>query len=99
MMKKTFQIQNLKCGGCENTIINALLKIDGVKKVSIHSDDSSISLTYKNDDAFKNARRRLSQIGYPIQGDVNTIVKQATSYVSCAIGKLSKQDYEDKKTD
>ena len=89
-MKKTFQIQNLKCGGCERTIMNAILKINGIQHIAIHPDDNSIVLTYKYEDVYENVRAKLSQIGYPIVGDTNTKVKKATSYVSCAIGKINK---------
>lgn len=88
-MKKTFHIQNLKCSGCEGTIINALLKINGVQNVAIHFEDSSISLTYKNNDVFENVQAKLSQLGYPVAGSKNTMIKKAASYVSCAIGKIN----------
>lgn len=88
-MKKTFQIQNLKCGGCESTILNALLKINGVQNIAIHPEESSITLTYNNEDVYENVRAKLSKIGYPVIGDENTILKKAASYVSCAIGKVN----------
>lgn len=88
-MKKTFQIQNLKCGGCESTILNVLLKINGVQNISIQPEESSITLTYKNEDVYENVRAKLSKIGYPLTGDKNTILKKAASVVNCAIGKVN----------
>ena len=72
-MKKTFEIQNLQCGGCENTIINALSKINGVQNIAIHPDDNSIALTYKNKDVYENVCAKLSQLGYPVVENSNTI--------------------------
>lgn len=88
-MKKTFRIQNLKCGGCENTILNALLGINGVQNIAVHTDENSIALTYKDEDVYENVRAKLSKIGYPVVGDKNTVLKKAASYVSCAIGKVN----------
>ncbi len=88
-MKRTFQIQNLKCSGCKNTIIDALLKISGVQNIAISVEDSSVSLTYKNSEVFENACVKLSQIGYPLAGEENNLLKKASSYVSCAIGKIN----------
>ena len=88
-MKKIIHIQNLKCSGCEKTIMNALMKINGVQNAAVHLDDSSVSLTCKNDDVFGNVQTRLAQIGYPLVGDKNTMMKKAASYVSCAIGKIN----------
>lgn len=89
-MKKTFQIQNVRCGGCDNTIINALLKVNGVKNIAILPEENAITLTYKEAAVYENVRAKLSQIGHPVVGDKNTLVKKATSYINCAIGKIKK---------
>jgi len=48
MERNTIKIQNLKCGGCANTIIKNIEKIDGVSEVSINHDDSIVILTSEN---------------------------------------------------
>ena len=37
---RTIQIENLKCGGCANTIKKGLLKLDGITDVEINIDTS-----------------------------------------------------------
>ena len=39
-------VDNLKCGGCENTIKMTLKKMAGVEKVNINSENSEISVVH-----------------------------------------------------
>jgi copper chaperone CopZ len=69
------------------SIKHALLKIKGVAKVEIDKDEEKISLTgdqYQLSEVIDS----LNGMGYPQKGD-NTLFKQAKSYVSCAVGKMS----------
>jgi len=80
-------VENIKCGGCITSIKQALEKIKGIAKVEIDKEEEKISLTgdhYKLSEVIDS----LNFMGYPQRGD-NTIFKQAKSYVSCAIGKMS----------
>ena len=80
-------VENIKCAGCMTSIKHALLKIKGVSKVEIDKDGEKISLTgdqYQLSEVLDS----LNGMGYPQKGD-NTLFKQAKSYVSCAIGKMS----------
>ena len=42
-MKTTLEIQNLKCGGCENTIKKRLGNLQFVKNLEINVDDSTVN--------------------------------------------------------
>jgi copper chaperone CopZ len=69
------------------SIKQALEKIKGIAKVEIDKEEEKISLTgdhYKLIEVIDS----LNSMGYPQRGD-NTLFKQAKSYVSCAIGKMS----------
>ena len=80
-------VENIKCGGCMTSIKNALEKIKGIVKVEIDKDEEKISLTgdqYELSEVIDS----LNSMGYPQKGE-NTMFKQAKSYVSCAIGKMS----------
>jgi copper chaperone CopZ len=80
-------VENIKCGGCMTSIKNALEKIKGVVKVEINKDEEKISLTgdhYQLSEVIDS----LNSMGYPQKGE-NSVFKQAKSYVSCAIGKMS----------
>lgn len=79
-------VENIKCGGCVNSIKTALLKIDGVQNVSIDKDTETVTIDGTSD---KNILvQELSKLGYPEKGN-NSFLKQAKSYISCAIGKMN----------
>lgn len=80
-------VENIKCGGCMTSIKNALEKIKGIIKVDINKDEEKISLTgdqYQLSEVINS----LNSMGYPQKGE-NSLFKQAKSYVSCAVGKMS----------
>lgn len=87
-MKTIIEVQNLKCGGCEKTIIDNLSKVNGVSNVFVDHENSSVQLEYSDENSLKIIKVLLSKLGYPIAGDKNNISKKATSYVSCMIGKM-----------
>jgi copper chaperone CopZ len=96
-MKTTVTIQNLKCDGCKNTIQVRLSKIKGISNVDINVPKSTVSFDYLTHNVMEGLRAELSDMGYPITGDPNTIISKTKSYVSCAIGKISsKKENPDK---
>ena len=42
-MKNILNIQNLKCGGCANTIITQLSKLDGISEVIVENETDEVS--------------------------------------------------------
>ena len=42
-MNTSIKIQNLKCGGCANTIIKKISAIKNVTNVSVNVDDSTVT--------------------------------------------------------
>ncbi|GAA4275412.1 heavy-metal-associated domain-containing protein [Aquimarina mytili] len=89
-MKTTIAIQNLKCSGCENMIINKLSTIKGIKDISINIENHMVSYSYETPNVTETVQKELSKLGYPIQGDKNGANKKVKSYISCAIGRLIK---------
>lgn len=87
-MTKTFIVQNLKCGGCENTIKNGIMKLDKVTMVDVVVEKSEVIVSMESDSS-EMISQKLSQMGYPLSDESNSIIQKATSYVSCAIGKIS----------
>jgi copper chaperone CopZ len=78
------EVENVKCGGCMNSITKALMKITGVESVNIENETISVS-----GNADKNIIvETLSKLGYPEKGN-NDLFKKAKSFVSCAIGKMN----------
>jgi copper chaperone CopZ len=89
-MKHTIEIQNLKCGGCAHTITTKIGVIDNISNVEVNVDNSTVDFQYENDNDVKLVETKLSALGYPKQGEDNSGISKAKSFVSCAIGKVSK---------
>ena len=88
-MKTTIIIQNLKCGGCANTITTKLSTIENVSNVNVDVDTSSVTIEYQNDEDLFTVKNKLIAIGYPEEGEKNSVVSKAKSFVSCATGKMA----------
>ncbi len=86
---KIFEIVNLKCGGCVNTVKKGLLSIEGIDKIEVDLEASKVTVFTENEDVITKAKAKLSKMGYPEIGDANTMMHKAKSFVSCATGKMS----------
>ena len=86
-----FEINNLKCGGCEKTVLKGLNALDGVTDVSVDHELQMVSL--QAEPAMRAAIvEKLQDMGYPEKGSIEGFeagVSNIKSYVSCAIGKMS----------
>lgn len=89
-MHTTLTIQNLKCGGCANTIITRLNTINGIDTVTVSNDTNSVSFNYSDENSLNTSIELLSKLGYPVEGEQNPLSKKAKSYMSCAVGRMSK---------
>ncbi|PWK18513.1 heavy-metal-associated domain-containing protein [Xanthomarina spongicola] len=87
-MKTSIIVQNLKCGGCANTITSKLSEIENISDVAVDVDESKISFTYINETDALLVKELLGKIGYPSIEDENTIIQKTKSYISCATGKF-----------
>lgn len=88
-METTIHIQNLKCGGCANTITKGISSIEAIQNVSVNVDESTVTFSYETEDQVNEVKSKLKSLGYPEEGEANTLGAKAKSYVSCAIGKMS----------
>lgn len=88
-MKTTLYIQNLKCGGCANTIVKNVSSIDAVTEVSVNVEENALSFNYPTEEKLIEVKEKLKTLGYPENGEANSLGAKAKSYVSCAIGKMS----------
>ncbi|SHG74007.1 heavy-metal-associated domain-containing protein [Flagellimonas flava] len=87
-MKTVLQVQNLKCGGCANTIADHLNKIEGMESLGIEAETASITLEHQDAELLQQVKTKLKTLGYPVVDEENGMLLKAKSYVSCAIGKL-----------
>ena len=88
-METTIHIQNLKCGGCANTITKGISSIEAIQNVSVNIDESTVTFSYETEAQVNEVKNKLKSLGYPEDGEANTLGAKAKSYVSCAIGKMS----------
>lgn len=89
-MTTTLEIQNLKCGGCANTITTQLSNLGIVKNVNVNNENNSVTFSYENEEDLNSVKNLLAKLGYPELGDKNAITTKAKSFVSCAIGRMNK---------
>ena len=89
-MKTTFEIQNLKCHGCANTIMKQLSKLDGIADVLVDTETNEVHFNYSTETVVGSVKKKLADLGYPLVGETNSLPKKAKSYVSCAVGRMTK---------
>ena len=83
------EIDNLKCGGCTNTIVRGLGEIDWVTSIVV--DTTMPTVRVQADEATKpTILARLHAMGSLEKGSVSGLsaaVAGAKSFVSCAVGR------------
>jgi copper chaperone CopZ len=89
-MNTTIEIQNLKCSGCEATIINILSGLNNIDEVLVNHENGSVTFKYNTPKDLEIVKKTLSKLGYPQVGEQNKFPTKAKSYVSCAIGRINK---------
>jgi copper chaperone CopZ len=87
MMTTEIQIENLKCSGCAATIKKGLLAINTVSEVTVDVENSMVSVVSTPENRMM-IKEKLSKLGYPETGTKNTILHKASSFVSCAVGRI-----------
>ena len=88
-METTIYVQNLKCGGCANTIAKNVNAIEKITNVKVNVEESSVSFNFETEANLAEVKNKLQSLGYPEDGEANSLGSKAKSYVSCAIGKMS----------
>jgi len=91
-MKQTFEVLNVKCGGCANTLTTKLADTFGEVVVNLEIEPRQITLEVE-DANIPALRKALKSLGYPMSDeDLSTIEGFTTtpkSFVSCAVGKMN----------
>jgi copper chaperone len=87
-MKTSIEVQNLKCSGCVNTITKKLLEIENISDVQVDNESSSVAFRYKEPNDALIVKEKLRKLGYPAVDEKNSMVSKASSFISCASGKM-----------
>lgn len=89
---QTIIVQNLKCGGCANTIRKNLEEFEGISDVQIDVENSQIDFELAQNEQLDAIINTLSKLGYPVSDEKNGLQQKVKSYVSCMVGRMSSQD-------
>lgn len=91
-MKQTFEVHNVKCGGCANTLINSLKNEFGEIEVDLEAMPRKITLDIETN-KLEDLKLKLRSLGYPLVTDelsgFDKAAATAKSFVSCAVGKFN----------
>ncbi len=88
-MTHIFEVENIKCGGCMNSIRKGLEQLPGVQAARPDNTTGIVEVDFEAGIVDEKAiADKLADMGYPIVGE-NTLGKKAKSYVSCMVGRMS----------
>jgi copper chaperone len=90
-MELQFEVDNVKCGGCANTIEAALRADPRLNRVSVDLQRHVVTVEAPAE-LRHDIAATLARLGYPEKGSVEGLKSAAAvakSFVSCAIGRLS----------
>jgi copper chaperone len=85
-MKHIYEIQNIRCGGCANTITKALG--EEFESVVVDVASKTVTVELKDEPQIAKGAELLKKLGYPLTDEESGMVDKAKSFVSCAIGKF-----------
>ena len=91
-MKINIEVENIRCGGCANTITKKLMSIEGVNSVDVAIEQQIVTVESEDESARLAYVEALLAMGYPEKGSVEgmqALKGKAKSVISCAIGKVS----------
>lgn len=91
-MQQFIDVENIKCGGCAHSIVSKLSALDGVDSVEVDVENGRVKFSAEAA-LMDQVKVVLLGLGYPETGSVEGIKAvgaKAKSFVSCAIGKVSK---------
>ncbi len=94
MSQASFEVLNVKCGGCASTLKKKLKPLFGEVEVDLDVMPRKITLDIKEEDIPALAKE-LKALGYPLLGEdmssLEEVKAKAKSFVSCAIGKMDSE--------
>ncbi len=85
------QIENLKCGGCEKSILKGLSNLQEISDVKVDHESNTVTFT-GNLASRDTVTKKLRSMGYPEKDSLSGLeagLANAKSFVSCAIGRVS----------
>ena len=90
-MPMQIEIDNLKCGGCEKSIVKGLSAMPDVADVVVDREHQTVRFNGAASDRDA-VVQKLRSMGYPEKGSLagfDAGLANAKSFVSCAVGRMS----------
>ncbi|MCU0667421.1 MAG: heavy-metal-associated domain-containing protein [Patescibacteria group bacterium] len=91
-MIKSYEVLNIKCGGCASTVKEKLMGRFPDISVDLKSDPRIVTATINNQEDEKYLIEKLLDLGYPLKdselGKLTQKYLSSKSYVSCMQGKI-----------
>jgi len=93
-MKQVFEVANIRCGGCANTITKALNEAGFTEvNVDLSCEPRKVSAEIADEAQLAQFKSVLRKLGYPLSGEevgeLDSAALKLKSFVSCAIGKIN----------
>ncbi len=89
-METRIEVENIRCGGCVNTISKKLMENEQIHAVDVDIEHQVVTL-HSTEVVRDAAVQTLFGLGYPERGSVEglaSLKEKARSVVSCAIGRI-----------
>ena len=80
-MKNTFEIENLKCGGCAKAAVEGTAALDGIANVIVSLENNSITFESSDEVSSKKVEEKLQEIGYPRKEEFS-LLEKAKAYLT-----------------
>ncbi|MDD4855771.1 MAG: heavy metal-associated domain-containing protein [Sulfuricurvum sp.] len=93
-MIQTFEVDNVRCGGCANTITKSLQEagFSGVS-IDLSCEPRKVAVDAVDEAQLAQFKAILRKLGYPLVTEENSSLDSTTlkvkSFVSCAVGKFN----------
>lgn len=92
-MKKSYEVLNIKCEGCANSIKKALAPHLAFIEIDLTKEPRIVTVEIEKAEDEEFLKRTLKNLGYPLvtekTGFIETKALKAKSFVSCAVGKFT----------
>lgn len=93
-MRQIFEVANIRCGGCANTITKALEEAGFIGvEVDLSCEPRKVTADIADEAQLAHFKAILRSLGYPLsheaRGFTEDTILKAKSFVSCAVGKIN----------
>lgn len=101
-MISVFEVANIRCGGCANTITKALKEAEFEQiSIDLTCEPRKVTAVISNEAQLAQFKSILRNLGYPLfgeeEGTIDNAALKLKSFVSCAIGKFSTENQTEEK--